>query len=233
VLSNLSSHVRQNVVAYIAVFIALSGTAYASKPMITGADVQDESLTGADVQNDSLKGADVDEASLSGISPNGSAGGDLTGSYPNPSIAGGAVGTAKFSSGIPAVRVIAPVRQTIPNDNSTFLTFDAEDYDTADLHSTSTSPERLTAPVTGVYRFSFGVLWLPDSTGVRQLVLERNGVIQQVVATPASSGFLTQNGSSDLKLAAGDHVDVLAYQSSGGDLEAGRQFLTMSWVAPG
>ena len=73
-LSRLRGHVRHNVVGYIAVFIALSGTAYAAKPMITGADVQDESLTGADVlnesltgndvQNDSLKGADVDESSL-------------------------------------------------------------------------------------------------------------------------------------------------------------------------
>lgn len=63
-LSKLRSHVRHNVVGYIAVFIALSGTAYAAKPLLTGADVQDESLTGADVLNDSLKGADVDESSL-------------------------------------------------------------------------------------------------------------------------------------------------------------------------
>jgi len=52
------------VVAYLALFLALGGSAIAAKPLIDGADVQDESLTGADVQNDSLTGDDIAEASL-------------------------------------------------------------------------------------------------------------------------------------------------------------------------
>jgi hypothetical protein len=59
------SHFRHNVVAYLALFFALGGTAFAAKPLITGADVQDASLTGADVSDDStLKRVDIDESDL-------------------------------------------------------------------------------------------------------------------------------------------------------------------------
>src|SRR5688500_17519937 len=73
-LAKFRGHLRSHVVAYVALFFALSGTAVAAKPLLTGADIQDGSLTGTDVQNesltgvdvlnDSLKGADVDELSL-------------------------------------------------------------------------------------------------------------------------------------------------------------------------
>ena len=45
---------RRNTVAYVALFFALSGSAIAAKPLITGADVRDDSLTGADVLESSL-----------------------------------------------------------------------------------------------------------------------------------------------------------------------------------
>ena len=62
--ARIVGHVRGNTVAYLALFFALSGTAIAAKPLLTGADIQDGSLTGADVQNDSLTGNDVLESSL-------------------------------------------------------------------------------------------------------------------------------------------------------------------------
>jgi hypothetical protein len=48
-LFKLLRHVRRNVVGYIALFVALGGTAVAAKPLITGANVQDGSITGADI----------------------------------------------------------------------------------------------------------------------------------------------------------------------------------------
>lgn len=51
-------------VAYLALFLALGGSAMAAKPLIDGADVQDESLTTADIQNNSLTGDDIRESSL-------------------------------------------------------------------------------------------------------------------------------------------------------------------------
>lgn len=35
---------RHNVVGYLALFFALTGTAIAAKPMITGADIQDNTV---------------------------------------------------------------------------------------------------------------------------------------------------------------------------------------------
>lgn len=57
-LKRVGSHFLHNVVAYLALFVALSGTAYAAAKF-TGADIIDESLTGADILNGSLGGADT------------------------------------------------------------------------------------------------------------------------------------------------------------------------------
>jgi uncharacterized protein YjbI with pentapeptide repeats len=48
-----------NVMATIAVFIALGGTSFAAAIVISGRNVTDASLTGIDVKNESLTGADV------------------------------------------------------------------------------------------------------------------------------------------------------------------------------
>jgi hypothetical protein len=101
------------VVACIALAVALAGTSYAAvtlpKNSVGTKQLKRNAVTSIKVKNNALTGADVLEARLAKVpsaaradtattagcaAPSGGAGGGLSGTYPAPSIAGNAVGSA-------------------------------------------------------------------------------------------------------------------------------------------
>jgi hypothetical protein len=179
------------------------------------------------------------------LPPSGSAGGDLSGSYPDPDIAAGAVGTAQIGA-LPAARIFNPapecVNQAIPgNGTLTVLGFIAEEFDTAGLHTTGCSgtPGRLVAPVNGLYEVSAALVWNGNTTGTRFLGIRKNGTDDLFMVAsriPASADTPEQSVTTLVKLAAGDYVEALASQNSTSSitLDGGfkRTHMAMHWVGP-
>ena len=270
------------VVACIALLFAMTGASYAAiqalpknsvgakqlkKNAVTGLKIKANAVTGTKVAANSLTGADINEAGLGKVpsaatadtaataataAPSGAAGGDLAGTYPAPTIGAGKVTPAKFGV-IPQARIEKNAAQSIPSNIAVFnaLTYEVESYDTAGLFNPAL-PDRLTAPIAGVYAIDGGVRWAANALGTRfagicinQPTIGACGINNNVAvsqyATNDDPGVGTlrltqQSVSTQLKLAAGDVVQLVVTQNSGAPLNVDgfpATNLAMTWVGRG
>lgn len=123
----------------------------------------------------------------------------------------------------PMCRVYRTTAQSIPSATWTAVTFNAERYDTANMHSTSSNTSRLTVPsgAAGVYQFTASAVFAANGTGGRLIRLRLNTglVIGGEFLYPTSGTYLTgMLAVAEYKLSAGDFVEVEVYQDSGGAL---------------
>jgi hypothetical protein len=266
------------VVACLALGIALGGTSYAAiklpRNSVGTKQLKKNAVTSPKVKNNAITGADVLESSLGQVpsaasatnatnatnathattantaAPSGAAGGDLTGTFPNPTVGAGKITPAKFGV-IPQARVEKTLAQSITTGPAfTGVTWDSELYDTAGLFNPAT-PDTLTAPIAGVYAIEAGVRWSANPTGFRFAGICINQVpascfIQDNVAVSeyatnddpgVGTPKLTQQSvSTQLKLAAGAIVHVIVTQDSGATLTVDpypATHLSMTWVGRG
>lgn len=103
------------------------------------------------------------------------------------------------------------------------VTFNSERFDVGGCHSTSSNTGRLTVPSGegGKYLIGGHVSWATNATGVRQIYIRLNGAtpIGDDVRTPVSGTGTSQHVSTFYSLAAGDYVELIANQTSGGALQ--------------
>ena len=154
----------------------------------------------------------------------------------------GSLGTAKFSSSMPAVRVTRTTDQSIPfqSNATTTLQFDAERYDTAEMHDDAINNSRLTAPVTGIYAVTVQIAWSNGPGDFRILTVRKNDVANIVrgQVAPHPSTTQPQEVSTEVRLEAGDYVEaeVAHNDGPGADIlkqnESSPEF-SMTWLAPG
>jgi hypothetical protein len=112
---------------------------------------------------------------------------------------------------------------SVPNATITAITLDSERDDTDSIHSTSSNTSRLTCNTAGKYDIKGQIEYPANATGVRGIGIRLNGTtIINLAKVPAVSSTETISlpVATDYNLAVGDYVELVAYQTSGGALNA-------------
>jgi hypothetical protein len=171
-------------------------------------------------------------ATINGVA----AGGGLTGIYPNPTIAAGAVGPTELGA-LPHAIATATTTQTFTNSTQQQVNLD-QASDTSAV-TFSNPDDSLTIGRAGLYLINVSIEWTFSGGGSRDLLVTVNGV-QTGVSDQQNAdvdGDTFGHATGIVRLGSGDVVSLSASQSSGADLstrDAGGApvNLEVAWLGP-
>jgi hypothetical protein len=108
----------------------------------------------------------------------------------------------------------------VSNNSEQALTLNSERWDTAGIHSTSVNAGRLTVPSDGKYVIDYTLFFASNATGYRYIYVRLNGTTALNFDTRnAVTGQVTAlAGSVVYDFVAGDYVELVVLQNSGGSL---------------
>ena len=236
-------HAVSLVVSVLAVVVALNGPAVATVAAQAAAQI-----TGKQIKNGSIEAKDLSKAaraSLSGqqgppgppgpVGPaTGPAGGDLTGSYPDPELDAGSVGIPEIGV-IPAVRITGSAA-TIPDTTITRVDWGpGQQFETVATMFDPADGTKLVAPVSGLYLAHASMGFNPNDTGTRSAAIAINGsnsnpaCFDRDEATSELATFV--NVSCPVRLTAGEFISITVTQTSGDGLGFnGFESASLTWL---
>lgn len=132
------------------------------------------------------------------------------------------VSPGSVGQNVPGCRVTNTAATSFTTATDTVIPFAGERFDTDSMHDTVTNNSRITCKTPGLYALSLSVEWNPSTAGSREGVIRLNGTTIIAQSTGKATDEASRDNAVDVNtlwlFAAGDYVEAIGRQNSGGAL---------------